>query len=138
MMKRLSSLMIVAALIAAPAANADSSANVPAAALKFYRTKEGLTFANAWGDPMAGAHSNYILMEGQTRSPVHTHSADYYGVVITGVVANAPPGTPDQPLPAGSFWYQRSKEPHVTACVSTSTCLIFVTSPGSFDFLPAL
>jgi hypothetical protein len=117
---------------------ADHSKIVPITELKFYQNKEGLTIANGWGDPATGAHSNYIRMAGGTASGVHTHTHSYYGVVIAGVVANEAPGSAqDHPLAAGSYWYQKGDERHVTKCISQSECLFFVTSKGPFDYLPA-
>ncbi|MDY0746285.1 DUF4437 domain-containing protein [Paucibacter sp. R3-3] len=114
----------------------DASKVVPITELKFYQNKEGLTIANGWGDPANGAHSNYIKMAGGTASGVHTHTDSYYGVVIAGVVANEAPGSSqDHPLPAGSYWYQKGGERHVTKCVSQTECLFFVTSKGPFDYL---
>ncbi|SFB36542.1 protein of unknown function [Rhizobium sp. NFR07] len=117
---------------------ADKSTIRPVTELKFYQNKQGLTVANGWGDPANGAHSNYIKMAGGTASTIHTHSFSYYGVVVAGVVANEPPGsTQDHPLPAGSYWYQKADERHVTKCISQTECLFFVTAKGPFDYLPA-
>jgi hypothetical protein len=112
------------------------SASVPVTQLKFYQDKYGIMIARAWGDPDAGPHGNYIRMDGNTRSPPHTHTFSYSGVVITGVVSNAGVGKVDRPLPPGSYWFQKGGEPHVTACVSQDECLFFVVSPGPFDFIP--
>jgi hypothetical protein len=112
------------------------SVNVPVTALRFYRNDDGMMFADAWGDPKVGPHSNFIRIPGNTASPLHTHSSDYYGVVISGVVANERPSAdPDRPLMPGSYWYQKGKEAHVTKCISPTECLIFVTSTGPFDFI---
>ncbi len=117
---------------------ADTSKTVPVTELKFYQNKEGLTIADGWGDPANGAHSNYIRMAGGTGSTLHTHSFSYYGVVIAGVVANEPQGSHvDHPLAAGSYWYQKGGEAHVTKCISQTECLFFVTAKGAFDYLPA-
>lgn len=117
---------------------ADTSKVVPVTELKFYQNKEGLTIANGWGDPASSAHSNYIKMAGGTASGVHTHTYSYYGVVIAGVVANEAPGSrQDHPLAAGSYWYQKGGEQHVTKCISQTECIFFVTSKGPFDYLPA-
>jgi hypothetical protein len=134
-------VVTIPALAAAAGGNsdlyADSSKVMPVTELKFYQDKEGLTVANGWGDPANGAHSNYIKMPGGTASGVHTHTYSYYGVVIAGVVANEPPGSKqDHPLAAGSYWYQKGGEQHVTKCISQTECIFFVTSKGAFDYLP--
>jgi hypothetical protein len=105
--------------------------------LSFY-DNGGIPFARAFGDPAgAGLHSNYIRLPGKTVSPVHTHTSDYYGVVIAGVVANEPAGSSkDRPLPPGSYWFQQGGQPHVTKCISPTECLFFVTQMGPFDFHP--
>jgi hypothetical protein len=58
-------------------------------------------------------------------SPVHTHTEDYYAVVVEGV----------GPLPVGSYWFQRGEEAHVTQCLSETDCLFFIVQPGKFDYL---
>jgi hypothetical protein len=120
---------------AVPAETPNTSVNLSVADLRFYQDKEGLTVANAWGDPATGPHSNYIRLDGHSRSPAHIHTSSYYGVVISGVVANVAPGARDRPLPPGSYWYQKGMEPHVTSCLSQTPCLIFVTSAGPFDLI---
>ncbi|WP_341964050.1 DUF4437 domain-containing protein [Pseudomonas sp. RC10] len=120
---------------AASNAAPDTTLTVPVSAMHFYQNKEGLTIANGWGDPATGEHSNFIKMPGNTASPLHSHSFSYYGVVINGVVANEPAvNSPDHPLAAGSYWYQKGGESHVTKCISQTECLFFVTSKGAFDF----
>jgi hypothetical protein len=120
-----------------PEQSDEVSVSVPATQLQFYQNKDGLTFANAWGNPADGPHSNYIRIPGGSVSPAHTHTASYYGVVIVGTVTNERVGAAQaRILPAGSYWYQRGGEPHVTSCVSQTECLIFATSKGSFDFNP--
>ncbi|WP_283193302.1 DUF4437 domain-containing protein [Rhizobium sp. AN80A] len=115
----------------------DSSKAVPVTKLEFYQNKEGLTIANGWGDPASGPHSNFIKIVGGEGSTLHSHSSSYYGVVISGVVANeAADSKADQALAAGSYWYQKGGEPHYTKCLSQTECLFFVTSPGAFDYIP--
>lgn len=115
----------------------DASMVLPVDQLAFYQNPQGLTVANAWGDPATGPHSNYIKMPGGAASGLHTHSFSYYGVVIAGIVANEPSdGVPARPLKPGSYWFQKGGEPHVTNCLSATECLIFVTSKGPFDFKP--
>jgi hypothetical protein len=113
----------------------DTSYRTPVSELRFYDAG-GIPFARAYGDPAAeGLHSNYIKMPGGAASSLHTHSNDYYGVVISGVVANEPAGSKeDHPLPAGSYWFQQGGKPHTTKCISQGECLFFVTQVGHFDF----
>jgi hypothetical protein len=70
-------------------------------------------------------------------SDVHTHTEDYYAVVLKGVGANGPPNQKDVPLSVGSYWFQRGEEAHVTKCLSKTDCLFFSIQPGKFDYVPA-
>lgn len=130
--------LAVHAAEAAPAKSAaDTSYVMQVTDLSFY-DNGGIPMAKGFGDPAAeGLHSNYIRLPGKTVSPVHTHTGDYYGVVIAGVVANEPAGSAkDRPLAPGSYWFQQGGQPHVTKCISSTECLFFVTQIGHFDFHP--
>lgn len=127
---------VCVASVSAQAQTPSRSVNVSVNELKFYELgKEKIPVAKGYGDPAAGAHSNYIKLPGGASSPMHTHSGDYYGVVISGVVANEQnPAGPDRPLAPGSYWFQQGGQPHVTKCISSTECLIFVTQNSAFDF----
>lgn len=115
--------------------SSDTSVVIPVERLQFYQNKEGFTVANGWSDPTTGPHSNFIKMPAGAKSGLHTHSFSYYGVVVAGVITNeASDDAAARPLKAGSFWFQKGGEPHVTNCLSAVECLIFVTSNGPFDF----
>lgn len=94
---------------------------------------DGMMFADAWRNPATDPHSDFIRLPGKAASPLHAHSSSYYGVVVAGVVSNERRGGIDRPLRVGSYWFQRGGEPHVTKCLSSTECLIFVTSGGRFD-----
>lgn len=130
---------IAAALVSASFANmafAESSLSRPITEMHYMATGIGpIEVAPGYGDMNKGAHSNYVKIPGNFTSPPHTHSEDYYGVVVAGVVANGVEGAQDIPLAPGSYWFQKGKEKHVTKCISATECVFFVTQPGKFDFL---
>lgn len=96
-----------------------------------------LEAAPAFGDLGHDKHGTFIRMPAGFVSSLHTHTQDYYGVVINGVAANIRPGQPDKPLAPGSYWFQRGEEAHITKCLSKVDCLFFITQPGAFDYVPA-
>lgn len=117
------------------------SISIPASKIQFgptgVKTKVGELFAGpAFGDLSKGKHSTFIRMPAGFVSPVHTHTEDYYGVVIKGEAVNGRPGEKDVRLPVGSYWFQRGEEAHITKCVSKTDCLFFITQPGKFDYVP--
>lgn len=144
-MRRALSVLVFSALMAGgglaktppKSVHASASKVIPVEELRFYKNRQGLTVAKAWGDPDTGPHSNFIRMPGHAKSGLHTHRFSYYGVVVKGELANAASeSTAAQTLRPGSYWVQKGGEPHVTDCLSETECLIFVTSKGPFDFHP--
>ena len=92
--------------------------------------------AKAYGDFSRGAHGTFLRLSPQFASPLHTHSADYWGVVVAGVVVNGKPGSEDIPLPVGSYFFQKAGEPHITRCISPNECLVFLNQNAKYDFIP--
>lgn len=132
-----------AALAAGPiaASGASLSVSTPVTELKFGPTgvSDGshreLYAAAAYGDLAHGAHGTFIKMPAGFTSKIHTHSEDYWGVVISGVAVNQKPGSPDIALPVGSYWFQKGGERHVTKCISPNECIFFINQAGKFDYL---
>ncbi len=91
----------------------------------------------AYGDLSTGMHGTFIKMPARFVSTLHTHTEDYFGVVIQGIGVNTQEGKPDVSLPVGSYWLQKGKEKHVTKCVSDTDCLFFIYQPGKFDYVSA-
>ncbi len=115
--------------------------STPADQIKFFpsgvKTDKGELFAGAaYGDLQHGRHGTFIHMPAGFVSAVHTHTEDYFAVVVKGVGANQLPGGKIIPLPAGSYWFQKGEEPHVTQCLSKEDCLFFIVQPGKFDYVP--
>lgn len=123
-------------------ADGAASVSVPADKIQFgptgVKTEIGELMAGpAYGDLTKGPHGTFVKMPAGFVSPLHTHTDDYIGVVISGVGENALPGGEEIRLPAGSYWFQRGKEAHITKCVSQTDCLFFIYQTGKFDYVPA-
>jgi hypothetical protein len=118
---------------------AETSISVPVTDLKFTDAGIGpLKVATGYGDLGKGAHGTFVKFPAGFVSPLHAHSDDYSGVVISGVLANEPSaGAKERPLPPGSYWFQKGKANHVTKCLSANECVFFITQPGKFDFIEA-
>lgn len=127
-----------AALFAAP--EGKPSSGTPVTQLQYGPTgvSDGvhgeLKAAPAYGDLGRGPHGTFIRMPAGFVSAVHSHTDDYWGVVLSGVAANGVPGSTDVPLPAGSYWFQKGGERHVTRCLSPNECLFFISQHGKFDY----
>jgi hypothetical protein len=90
--------------------------------------------APAYGDLAHGPHGTFIKMPAGYVSPTHIHTEDYWAVVVSGVMVNKKPDSLDVPLPAGSYYFQKGGEPHVTKCLSSNGCIFFVSQNGKFDY----
>jgi len=90
--------------------------------------------APAYGDLGQGPHGTFIKMPAGYVSPAHTHTEDYWAVVVSGVMVNKKPDGPDVLLPAGSYYFQKGGERHVTKCTSKEGCVFFVSQSGKFDY----
>jgi hypothetical protein len=117
-----------------------SSVSTPVSQLKYGPTgiKDGvhgeLQAAPAYGNLGHGPHGTFIKMPPGYVSPTHTHTDDYWAVVISGVMVNKRPDGPDVPLSAGSYYFQKGGEPHVTKCLSPDGCVFFASQHGKFDY----
>jgi quercetin dioxygenase-like cupin family protein len=123
-----------------PPANGGTSVSVPASHYSFSDTgargvnpKTGIQVANVWGDVTKGAHGAFFRFDPGFVSPLHTHTYDYYAVVIKGDLENYQPGQKPEKLGPGSYWYQRGKQAHTTACVSKEPCEIYIVQQNKFD-----
>ena len=130
-----------ASLVAVAAPDTQPSVNVPVTKIQFGPTgvKDGKTgellAGPAYGNLGKGPHGTFIRMPAGFVSPVHNHTGAYWGIVISGVAANGPPGTADVQLPAGSYWYQKGGEAHVTKCLTAHECLFFISQDTAFDYV---
>ena len=123
-----------------PPANGGTSVSNPASHYSFTDTgargvnpKTGIQVANVWGDVTKGAHGAFFRFDPGFVSPLHTHTYDYYAVVIKGALQNYQPGQKPENLGPGSCWYQRGKQTHTTACVSKEPCEIYIVQQNKFD-----
>jgi len=123
-----------------PLANGGTSVSNPASHYSFTDTgargvnpKTGIQVANVWGDVTKGAHGAFFRFDPGFVSKLHTHTYDYYAVVIKGQLENYQPGQKQEKLGPGSYWYQRGKEAHTTACVSKQPCEIYIVQQNKFD-----
>jgi beta-alanine degradation protein BauB len=117
----------------------DSSVDLPVTELNYLETGIGpLLAARGFGDFMTGAHGTFIKMPAGFVSQLHTHSEDYYAVVISGVMSNeADAQIKGKSLAPGSYWFQKGNAKHVTKCLSANECVFFISQSAMFDFILA-
>ena len=90
------------------------------------------------GDFSKGEHITFIRFEAGMSTPLHTHSHDYVGVVLSGVTRHYTPGRPEteKALPAGSHWFIPGNLPHVSECLPGAECVMVLYQSDNMDFHP--
>jgi beta-alanine degradation protein BauB len=123
-----------------PPANDGQSTSIPAVQWTFHDTgargvdpKTSIEAADAYGDMTKGEHGTFFKFTPGFVSPVHTHTYDYYAVVIKGEIENYEVGSEPIKMNPGSYWYQRGKKAHTTVCLSKEPCLVFIVQTQKFD-----
>jgi quercetin dioxygenase-like cupin family protein len=67
-------------------------------------------------------------------SPTHTHTHDYYSIVISGTVTNPFEGEEDPPeMGPGDAWCVPGGAVHRIACVSEEPCLFHTHGDALWD-----
>jgi hypothetical protein len=132
---------------AARLAEGKQSVEIPAVQMTYQHTRVGargplkegdnetpdIQIFDAYGKFGSGQHGTLMKFPVGFKSILHTHTGDYYAVVIRGVMANYRPNGQVTPLPAGSYWFQRGGEAHVTECLSKEECEAFLVQNVKFD-----
>lgn len=98
----------------------------------------GIMISPVHGNIQNGKHSTLVKFPAGTITPMHTHSHDYYGIVISGNLKHPVEGQPETnvSLPPGSHWFMPSDVHHVTECQAGLECIVMLTQEKPFDFKP--
>ena len=104
--------------------------------LPWQDTPFGPQAAPVHGNFAEGQHITLIRFSAGLKTPLHTHSADYIGVVITGSTRHFLVGKPEteQVLPPGSHWFMPAGVQHVSECLAGSECIMALYQTAVFDF----
>jgi uncharacterized protein YjlB len=129
---------LIATANLATAADTGQIENVPQNQLKWETTKEGVGFAPLQGERYEEAYMAMVRLPAGLVSPAHIKSANMYGLVVSGTIANiaigADPST-EVALPTGSYYKIPAGLAHVSKCISDVDCVTFLYQDGKFDFL---
>ena len=139
----------IAALFAAPALlaqqpRAPRSLSLPAGQVK-YKDLGGPQLGTVWGKASSGPHGSFMRLPKGFVSPAHLHTGDYYGVIVEGSVVNAevgqaavapgPTSYAEAVLGPGSYYFQKGRIKHITKCLGSTDCLIYISQSTGFDFI---
>lgn len=114
------------------------SSRVASDDIQWGETPFGPLASPVYGDFSKGKHITFIKFSDGMKTPVHTHSHDYIGVVISGVTRHYLPGKSltMTKLPAGSHWSIPANVEHISECLPGKECIMALYQDKNFDFLP--
>jgi Domain of unknown function (DUF4437) len=98
-----------------------------------------LQVGQLWGDRAKGEHGMFLKLPAGFEAGLHSHTADYYGVLVQGTWVHTNEGdtSPGKELPVGSYVFQPGKKIHNDVCKSKTDCIIFIYQDAKGDFIPA-
>lgn len=111
----------------------------PVDQLKWLQTPSGREVSLVAGDIEKGPHTTFVKFAPGMKTEPHTHSHEYYGIVVKGVARHYEPGRKDSQvvLHAGSHWAVPANIVHVSECLPDSECVFAISQEAFFDFKPA-
>jgi quercetin dioxygenase-like cupin family protein len=114
--------------------SSEEPAAVPHEELEWVEVAPFVHMSTVNGDMDKGKHGTMGKMKPGMKTPVHTHSAAYHGVVISGTMTHQFGDEKDPPkLTAGSYWYVPAGKEHFTTCYPEAPCIFYFHSDEKFD-----
>lgn len=115
----------------------DTSSRTPLGAITWLPTPFGPDAAPVMGDFSKGRHVTLVRFPAGMKTPVHIHSGDYTGIVVTGTARHYAPGHPETEidLVPGSFWSMPGNLPHISECLPGADCIFALFQDTPFDFV---
>jgi quercetin dioxygenase-like cupin family protein len=93
------------------------------------------------GDGTKGAFEGYLKLPAGFESPAHSHSNDYWAVLVQGKMthwaANGGSEKDAKQLGVGDLTFMPAKLDHISKCYPGTECIMVVMQKGKFDFIPA-
>lgn len=129
---RIAAAATLAALVAGTA-YAQAGGTIAMNDLQWREMFPGVSFAPAYGDWEAGAHGKYARIVHGTEVPLHTHSAGYHAVMVSGRMTNMFDGDARAEVGPGDYFTIQAGQLHAHDCVSEEPCLFYTHSDGLWD-----
>jgi Domain of unknown function (DUF4437) len=97
-----------------------------------------LKVAVLWGNPGKGAHGRLLKLPSGFEAGMHSHMADYHGVLVSGTWMHwEDEKTANVELTPGSYVMQVAKKDHNDKCKEGADCILFLTQNAKADYIPA-
>ncbi len=103
--------------------------------LNWTEVSKGRMVSSVHGDMKTGKHITFIKFAPGMKTAPHTHSNDYVGIVVKGVMRHYQQGFPETEteLPAGSHYTIPAEVVHISECLPGSECVFAIYQEAAFD-----
>lgn len=95
----------------------------------------GVQMAVLDGNPGKGPHHSMLKFAGGFAAPVHYHTANHYGTVVSGNLVLTADGK-ETKLPPGSYFSFVGKAKHATRCEAGADCVVAIDARSKWDVMP--
>ena len=119
--------------------DSDTAFVLPMDRLQFQATGPGIEIAPVSGDPAGGSHTFFLRLAADFDGFMHTHTASYTAVVISGAAKHWELNESRKyarVMKPGDTFFQKGGVPHQDANVAGETTIIFVSMDGVPDVFP--
>jgi quercetin dioxygenase-like cupin family protein len=93
--------------------------------------------ATVEGNAETGPHHAYNKFPAGFSAPLHHHTADHFGTVVSGTVTLTPEGGTPKKLGPGGYWEFKGGKKHSTRCEPGAECILFIDARGKWDVVLA-
>lgn len=96
---------------------------------------KGIFVSLIYGDLEKKGPTNFLMKySAGVKAPPHTHSGDYYAVVVSGRFRHYLESENEyEILTPGAMWFQRGDVVHQDVCVGPEDCILNIFWPQGFD-----
>jgi hypothetical protein len=96
---------------------------------------KGIFLSLLYGDLKTKGPTNFLMKySARVKAPPHTHSGDYYAVVVSGKFRHYLESESEcKVLTAGATWFQKRNVVHGDCCVGPEDCILSIFWPYGFD-----
>jgi quercetin dioxygenase-like cupin family protein len=95
----------------------------------------GVATAGADGDMKKGASHFFLRYAAGFVAPLHHHSPDHHGVLVSGNLVLIAGGKETRLAP-GSYFSFKGKAAHGARCEGAQDCVMFIDARGRWDVVP--
>ena len=98
-------------------------------------TRADIMRAPLWGDRSKGPYGGFGRYDGGTQLPLHFHTNELRGLILSGIWILEVRGGPSKELPPGSYFSVPGRTPHVDTCKAGAACVVYLTGDLPADLI---